>query len=189
MYIMRKSHFFFVNIPALKSQKISKNPSKLYYNVCILYPNVSKIPRGEKLKPNIRRASGLLSYPRIGRSNAPVSNLNFNRRGMESDTDFQFYSAELDQAPDKDYEDSPAPKSLGRSMHAKHADRIPKEASWLISDRPRSSKDGSWKIDEGRSVYPAAFLLNSVGYVKYFDEILSLSSFVVQALIVIVLMY
>lgn len=46
-------------------------------------------------------------------------------------------------------------------MHAKHADRIPKEASWLISDRPRSSKDGSWKIDEGRSVYPAAFLLNS----------------------------
>ncbi|XP_016905690.1 CAPA peptides-like [Apis cerana] len=117
--------------------------------------------RGEKLKPNIRRASGLLSYPRIGRSNAPVSNLNFNRRGMESDTDFQFYSAELDQAPDKDYEDSPAPKSLGRSMHAKHADRIPKEASWLISDRPRSSKDGSWKIDEGRSVYPAAFLLNS----------------------------
>lgn len=115
--------------------------------------------RGEKLKPNMRRAFGLLTYPRIGRSNAPISNLNFNRRGVESDTDFQFYSAELDPAPDKDYEDSPAPKSLGRSMHAKHADRIPKEASWLISDRPRSSKDGSWKIDEGRSIYP--FLLNS----------------------------
>lgn len=32
MYIMRKSHFFFFNIPALKSQKISKlNPSKLVY--------------------------------------------------------------------------------------------------------------------------------------------------------------
>ncbi|XP_043801477.1 CAPA peptides-like [Apis laboriosa] len=119
----------------------------------------ASLNRGEKLKPNIRRASGLLSYPRVGRSNAPISNLNFNRRGMEPDTDFQFYSAELD--PDKDYEDSPAPKSLGRSMYTKHADRIPKEASWLISDRPRPSKDGSWKIDEGRSIYPAAFLLNS----------------------------
>lgn len=33
MYIMRKSHFFFVNIPrpALKFQKISENPSKLVY--------------------------------------------------------------------------------------------------------------------------------------------------------------
>ncbi|XP_012349432.2 CAPA peptides-like isoform X2 [Apis florea] len=108
----------------------------------------------EKLKPNIRRASGLINYPRIGRSN-----LNFNRRGMEPDTDFQFYSTELD--PDKDYEDSPASKSLERSMYTKHADRIPKEASWLISDRVRSSKDGSWKIDEGRSIYPAALLLNS----------------------------
>lgn len=69
----------------------------------------SNVAGGEKLKPNIRRASGLLSYPRVGRSNAPISNLNFNRRGMEPDTDFQFYSAELDPAPDKDYEGEVSP--------------------------------------------------------------------------------
>lgn len=62
----------------------------------------------EKLKPNIRRASGLINYPRIGRSN-----LNFNRRGMEPDTDFQFYNTELD--PDKDYEGEVSPITSKRA--------------------------------------------------------------------------
>ncbi|XP_043517012.1 CAPA peptides-like isoform X2 [Frieseomelitta varia] len=89
--------------------------------------------QGEKLKSNDRRAAGLMAYPRIGRSDVPVSNLNFNRRHvMEPDTDFQFYSPELDSVPDKDYE-----------------------------DRIRLAKDyRPWqKIDEGRFVYPGSLLL------------------------------
>ena len=39
----------------------------------------------------------------------------FNRRGVESDTDFQFYSAELDPAPDKDYEGEVSPITLKRA--------------------------------------------------------------------------
>lgn len=77
--------------------------------------NLLQLTGGEKLKPNMRRAFGLLTYPRIGRSNAPISNLNFNRRGVESDTDFQFYSAELDPAPDKDYEGEVSPITLKRA--------------------------------------------------------------------------
>ncbi|XP_012349431.2 CAPA peptides-like isoform X1 [Apis florea] len=138
---------------SVRTSAITAMRNHLFVFLVVLIFSVS-LNQTEKLKPNIRRASGLINYPRIGRSN-----LNFNRRGMEPDTDFQFYSTELD--PDKDYEDSPASKSLERSMYTKHADRIPKEASWLISDRVRSSKDGSWKIDEGRSIYPAALLLNS----------------------------
>ncbi|KOX75824.1 hypothetical protein WN51_12612 [Melipona quadrifasciata] len=105
-----------------------------------------------------------MAYPRIGRSDVPVSNLNFNRRHvMEPDTDFQFYSPELDSVPDKDYEDvrNTAAGSVGRSMNLKHVDKFPKEAPWLISDRTRLAKDyRPWqKIDEGRFVYPGSLLL------------------------------
>ncbi|XP_024222214.1 CAPA peptides-like isoform X4 [Bombus impatiens] len=88
---------------------------------------------GEKLKLNDRRASGLMAYPRIGRSDVPIPNLNFNRRhANEPDTDFQFYSPEFDSVSDKDYE-----------------------------DRIRSPKDYQlWqKIDDGRFVYPGSLLL------------------------------
>ncbi|XP_043517011.1 CAPA peptides-like isoform X1 [Frieseomelitta varia] len=120
--------------------------------------------QGEKLKSNDRRAAGLMAYPRIGRSDVPVSNLNFNRRHvMEPDTDFQFYSPELDSVPDKDYEDvrNTAAGSVGRSMNLKHVDKFPREARWLISDRIRLAKDyRPWqKIDEGRFVYPGSLLL------------------------------
>ncbi|XP_050595522.1 CAPA peptides-like isoform X1 [Bombus affinis] len=119
---------------------------------------------GVKLKLNDRRASGLMAYPRVGRSDVPIPNLNFNRRhAIEPDTDFQFYSPEFDSVSDKDYEDvrNTAPGSLGRSMNLKHADKFPKEASWLISDRIRSPKDYQlWqKIDDGRFVYPGSLLL------------------------------
>ena len=71
---------------------------------------LDEISEGEKLKSNDRRASGLMAYPRIGRSDVPASNLNFNRRHvMEPDTDFQFYSPELDSVPDKDYEGEVSP--------------------------------------------------------------------------------
>ncbi|XP_050595526.1 CAPA peptides-like isoform X4 [Bombus affinis] len=88
---------------------------------------------GVKLKLNDRRASGLMAYPRVGRSDVPIPNLNFNRRhAIEPDTDFQFYSPEFDSVSDKDYE-----------------------------DRIRSPKDYQlWqKIDDGRFVYPGSLLL------------------------------
>ncbi|XP_043588708.1 CAPA peptides-like isoform X2 [Bombus pyrosoma] len=87
--------------------------------------------QGKKL--NDRRISGLMAYPRVGRSNVPIPNLNFNgRHAIEPDTDFQFYSPEFDSVSDKDYE-----------------------------DRIRSPKDYQlWqKIDDGRFVYPGSLLL------------------------------
>ncbi|OAD53218.1 hypothetical protein WN48_10637 [Eufriesea mexicana] len=120
--------------------------------------------QAEKLKSNDRRASGLMAYPRIGRSDVPISNVNFNRHHvMEPDTDFQFYNAESDSVPDKDYEDprNPTLGYLGRSMNPKHADKFPKEASWLIPDRLRSSKDyRPWqKLDDEKSAYPGSLIL------------------------------
>ncbi|XP_017763080.1 PREDICTED: CAPA peptides-like [Eufriesea mexicana] len=124
----------------------------------------TSLTQAEKLKSNDRRASGLMAYPRIGRSDVPISNVNFNRHHvMEPDTDFQFYNAESDSVPDKDYEDprNPTLGYLGRSMNPKHADKFPKEASWLIPDRLRSSKDyRPWqKLDDEKSAYPGSLIL------------------------------
>ncbi|CAL7939000.1 unnamed protein product [Xylocopa violacea] len=109
---------------------------------------------GEKLKSNDRRSSGLFNYPRVGRSDLPVSNPNLNRRhDIEPDTDFQLYGSDLDSVLDKDYEAAGFPE---RSMNPKHTEKIPKEMSWLIADRPRSTNDyRPWqRIDDSRPLYP-----------------------------------
>ncbi|CAK9823576.1 CAPA peptides [Anthophora retusa] len=117
----------------------------------------------EKLKTNERRASGLMAYPRIGRSDLATSNLNFNRRhDMEQEPDFQLYNSDFDSAPDKDYEDprNLAPGFPGRSTNLKHTDKIPKEISWLIQDRLRSKDYRPWqKIDDARFPYSNSLLL------------------------------
>lgn len=58
-----------------------------------------------------------MAYPRIGRSDVPIPNLNFNRRhANEPDTDFQFYSPEFDSVSDKDYEGEVSPITLKRAF-------------------------------------------------------------------------
>ncbi|XP_034181775.1 CAPA peptides isoform X1 [Osmia lignaria lignaria] len=121
----------------------------------------TSLNHGEKLKTNDRRASGLMAYPRIGRSDQPVSNVNYNRhREMEPDTEMQFYNthdSDLDSASEKDYEDSRNVISVfnGRSMNPKHSDKIPKDSSWLITKEYRPWQ----KIDDGRSHHSNSLLL------------------------------
>ncbi|XP_017790061.1 PREDICTED: CAPA peptides-like [Habropoda laboriosa] len=134
----------------------------------------TSVNQAEKLKTNERRASGLMAYPRIGRSNLmafprigrsdlATSNLNFNRRhDMEPEPDFQLYNSDFDSAPDKDYEDprNPDPGFPGRSMNLKHTDKIPKEIERLIQDLSRSKDYRPWqKINEARFPYSNSLLL------------------------------
>ncbi|XP_076624856.1 CAPA peptides [Colletes latitarsis] len=136
----------------------------------------TSLNRGEKLKANNRRASGLVPYPRIGRhsdmagftrldrasglvnfprvgrSEMPVSSINFNRyRDMEPDTEFQFYNEHdtgLDHAEDQDFEGY-----AGRSMNVKNKNL--RDAAWLIPDRLRMKEYRSaQKIDDARSLFP-----------------------------------
>ena len=61
------------------------------------------------------RAAGLVHYPRVGRSDLPISNVNFNG-DMEPDQDFQFYNehdAGLDLPVDLDYEGAGCAKQFG----------------------------------------------------------------------------
>ncbi|XP_043251098.1 CAPA peptides-like [Colletes gigas] len=136
----------------------------------------TSLNRGEKLKANNRRASGLVPYPRIGRnsdmagfsrldrasglvnfprvgrSEMPISNINFNRyRDMEPDAEFQFYNehdTDLDHAEDQDFEGY-----ARRSMNVKNKNL--KDAAWLIPDRLRMKEYRSaQKIDDTRSLFP-----------------------------------
>ncbi|KOC65308.1 hypothetical protein WH47_09887 [Habropoda laboriosa] len=145
-----------------------------FFQSDILYSLICDFTEAEKLKTNERRASGLMAYPRIGRSNLmafprigrsdlATSNLNFNRRhDMEPEPDFQLYNSDFDSAPDKDYEDprNPDPGFPGRSMNLKHTDKIPKEIERLIQDLSRSKDYRPWqKINEARFPYSNSLLL------------------------------
>ncbi|XP_053985816.1 CAPA peptides-like isoform X1 [Hylaeus volcanicus] len=145
---------------------------------CSLGQHLDSARDGDKVKANNRRASGLVPYPRIGRSSEmagftrldraaglvqyprvgradlPISNVNFNRyHDMEPDTDFQFYNVhdmDLDSAPDRDYEGY-----AGRSMNFKNKNL--KDAAWLIPNRLHMKEQRPpQKIDENRSLYSDA---------------------------------
>ncbi|XP_017893192.1 CAPA peptides-like isoform X2 [Ceratina calcarata] len=102
----------------------------------------TSLNQGVRLKTNDRRAVGLATYPRIGRSDLSI---NFNRHGdIEPET--ELYNPDLDSS-DKDYED---PRNLTPGYAGRIPNHVPKELAWLISP----SKDyRPWqKIDE-RPVY------------------------------------
>ncbi|XP_029673876.1 CAPA peptides isoform X1 [Formica exsecta] len=131
---------------------------------------------GQKLKANDRRSAGLVPYPRIGRNSeissfsrseralgmihqprigrSDVSSLgNLNRfHDLSSDADIEFYAVDMD--PDAllgpDYEDY-----ASKPIALKYADKLQKDASWLMPDHIHGYKDLHFaqKINDPRLYY------------------------------------
>ncbi|XP_071647611.1 CAPA peptides isoform X1 [Temnothorax longispinosus] len=144
---------------------------------CSIGQHYESTREGQKLKINDRRSAGLVAYPRIGRNSeipsfpktertfgiihkprvgrSDESSLgNLNRfHDLPADADIEFYIAR-DMEPEVllnlDYEDY-----AERPMAFKHADKIQKDASWLMPDHVHGYKDLRFaqKIDEPRSYY------------------------------------
>ncbi|XP_031845766.1 CAPA peptides isoform X2 [Nomia melanderi] len=130
----------------------------------------TSLSQAEKLKSNVRRTSGLVPYPRIGRNSEMVgfsrsdraagllhfprvgrsdpatSNVNFNwYRDPENDADLQFYNVrdlKLDAGLDQDYEGF-----TGRSRNKNARDQ------WIMPERPHADHRPMQKIDEPRPLF------------------------------------
>ncbi|XP_076293803.1 CAPA peptides isoform X1 [Lasioglossum baleicum] len=147
---MRNTNHLFVVLAVLIFSTSLSQAEKLKANVrrtsgLISIPRVGR--NAEMLGPRSERAAGLVQYPRVGRSDLPTSNVNFNRyRDPENDGDLQFYNVrdlELDAALDQDYEGY-----QGRTRNKNVRDQ------WIL-DRPREYRPLQ-KIDEPRPMFAGA---------------------------------
>lgn len=90
--------------------------------------------------PRRDRASGLMLYPRVGRADFPGANVHLNRyRDVDFDGDSEFSNGrdvDMDSPVDQDYEGFP-----GRPIGLKYVDRILKDNAWLTPDRVQTAKE------------------------------------------------
>nr|XP_033332865.1 CAPA peptides-like [Megalopta genalis] len=145
---MRNANHLFVVLAVLIFSTSLNQAEKLKANVrrtsgLVPYPRIGR--NAEMLRPRPDRAAGLVQFPRVGRSDLPASNVNFNRyRDPENDGDLQFYNVrdlELDAALDQDYEGF-----QGRSRNKNSRDQ------WITGERSREYRPAQ-KIDEPRPLF------------------------------------
>ncbi|XP_078037056.1 CAPA peptides [Augochlora pura] len=145
---MKNTNHLFVFLAVLILSTSLNQAEKLKANVrrtsgLVPYPRIGR--NAEMVGSRTDRAAGLVHYPRVGRSDPPTSNVNFNRyRDSENDADLQFYNVrdlELDAALDQDYEGF-----QGRSRNKNTRDQ------WITGERPREYRPVQ-KIDEPRPLF------------------------------------